>query len=167
MNSSPDIDKKLFAAGQIVGCSGRCIVRARHGSFFPLLRGMACEVEGASVPRRCKTQYGRKKEPIMREVTVAATQFACSWDLPANADWAEALVRQAAGQGAQVDPDPRAVRNTLFLHHPAPRVFRSGLAGQGPSADRAVCRPGTRIGRGACRCHSLNAAGRHFSIRWR
>ena len=38
----------------------------------------------------------------MRLVTVAATQFACSWDLPANADRAEALVRQAAGQGAQV-----------------------------------------------------------------
>ena len=38
----------------------------------------------------------------MRNVTVAATQFACSWDLPANADRADALVRQAAGQGAQV-----------------------------------------------------------------
>jgi N-carbamoylputrescine amidase len=38
----------------------------------------------------------------MRTVTVAATQFACSWDLPANADKAEALVRQAARQGAQV-----------------------------------------------------------------
>lgn len=38
----------------------------------------------------------------MRIVTVAATQFACSWDLPANADRAEAVVRQAAGQGAQI-----------------------------------------------------------------
>lgn len=38
----------------------------------------------------------------MRQITVAATQFACSWDLPANADWAEALVRQAAAQGAQL-----------------------------------------------------------------
>lgn len=38
----------------------------------------------------------------MRNVTVAATQFACTWDLSANADRAEALVRQAAGQGAQV-----------------------------------------------------------------
>jgi N-carbamoylputrescine amidase len=37
----------------------------------------------------------------MRPVTLAATQFACSWDLPANADRAEALIRQAAGQGAQ------------------------------------------------------------------
>lgn len=33
-------------------------------------------------------------------LTLAATQFACSWDLPANADRAEALVRQAAAVGA-------------------------------------------------------------------
>ena len=38
----------------------------------------------------------------MRPVTVAATQFACTWDLPSNADRAEALVRKAAGQGAEV-----------------------------------------------------------------
>jgi len=38
----------------------------------------------------------------MRNVTVAATQFACSWDLPANVDRAEALIRAAAGKGAQV-----------------------------------------------------------------
>ena len=38
----------------------------------------------------------------MRNVTLAATQFACTWDLPANADTAERLVRQAAADGAQV-----------------------------------------------------------------
>ena len=38
----------------------------------------------------------------MRNVTLAATQFACTWDLPANAAQAEALVRQAAATGAQV-----------------------------------------------------------------
>lgn len=38
----------------------------------------------------------------MREVTIAVTQFACSWDLGANADRAEALTRQAAADGAQV-----------------------------------------------------------------
>jgi len=38
----------------------------------------------------------------MRQVTVAATQFACSWDLPSNADRAEALIREAAAKGAQV-----------------------------------------------------------------
>lgn len=38
----------------------------------------------------------------MRRVTVAATQFACSWDLPANADLAETLIRRAASQGANI-----------------------------------------------------------------
>ena len=36
----------------------------------------------------------------MRPLTLAATQFACSWDLPANIDKAEAQVRQAAASGA-------------------------------------------------------------------
>ncbi|HEX3982410.1 MAG TPA: N-carbamoylputrescine amidase, partial [Acidisoma sp.] len=38
----------------------------------------------------------------MRSVTVAATQTAVSWDLPANLDRAEALVREAKEQGAQL-----------------------------------------------------------------
>jgi N-carbamoylputrescine amidase len=38
----------------------------------------------------------------MRPVTLAATQFACTWDLPANADAAERAIRAAAAQGAQV-----------------------------------------------------------------
>jgi len=37
-----------------------------------------------------------------KHVTVAATQFACSWDREANIARAEALVREAAGRGAQV-----------------------------------------------------------------
>jgi len=37
-----------------------------------------------------------------RPVTVAATQFACSRDLPANLDTAERLVREAARRGAQL-----------------------------------------------------------------
>jgi N-carbamoylputrescine amidase len=36
------------------------------------------------------------------EVVVAATQFACSWDLAGNLDKAERLVRAAAAQGAQL-----------------------------------------------------------------
>ena len=36
------------------------------------------------------------------KVTVAATQMACSWDVPGNVDRAEQLVREAAGQGAQL-----------------------------------------------------------------
>jgi N-carbamoylputrescine amidase len=38
----------------------------------------------------------------MRTVTFAATQFACTWDLPANLERAEAVIREAAGNGAQV-----------------------------------------------------------------
>ncbi|HWA92372.1 MAG TPA: N-carbamoylputrescine amidase [Rhizomicrobium sp.] len=36
----------------------------------------------------------------MRKITLAATQFACSWDARANIDKAKALVRDAAKQGA-------------------------------------------------------------------
>ncbi len=38
----------------------------------------------------------------MAEVTVAATQMACSWDQEANLATAEALVREAADRGVQV-----------------------------------------------------------------
>ena len=38
----------------------------------------------------------------MTQVTVAATQMSCSWDLDANLDRAEGLVREAAAQGAQI-----------------------------------------------------------------
>jgi N-carbamoylputrescine amidase len=38
----------------------------------------------------------------MREVTVAATQMACDWDRDRNVARAEALVREAARQGASV-----------------------------------------------------------------
>ena len=37
-----------------------------------------------------------------RLLRVAATQFACSWDLEANLRTAEQLVREAAGAGAQL-----------------------------------------------------------------
>ena len=37
-----------------------------------------------------------------REVAVAATQFACGWDIDANIAAAEKLVRQAAARGAQI-----------------------------------------------------------------
>ncbi len=38
----------------------------------------------------------------MRNVTLAATQFACTWDTKANVGKAEALVREAAAMGANV-----------------------------------------------------------------
>ena len=38
----------------------------------------------------------------MTQVTVAATQMACSWEIEKNLDRAEELVREAAGEGAQI-----------------------------------------------------------------
>ena len=39
---------------------------------------------------------------MSRLVAVAATQMACNWDIRGNVDCAEQLVRDAAGQGAQI-----------------------------------------------------------------
>lgn len=66
---------------------------------------------------------------MTRNVTIAATQFACSWDLSANLEKAEALIRRAASEGAQIiliqelfkapyfcidqHPDHRALAETL------------------------------------------------------
>ena len=38
----------------------------------------------------------------MRTVTVAATQMACSWDIPGNIARAEGLIRKAAAEGAKI-----------------------------------------------------------------
>jgi N-carbamoylputrescine amidase len=38
----------------------------------------------------------------MTTVTIAATQMACTWDIAANLDKAESLIRRAAQQGAQI-----------------------------------------------------------------
>src|ERR1051325_9812687 len=38
----------------------------------------------------------------MRNITLAATQFACSWDVPKNIARAKELVRAAAAKGANV-----------------------------------------------------------------
>ncbi len=38
----------------------------------------------------------------MRTVTVAATQMACTWDIPGNIARAESLIRKAAAKGAQI-----------------------------------------------------------------
>jgi N-carbamoylputrescine amidase len=59
----------------------------------------------------------------MRPVTLAATQFACTWDLPANADRAEALVRQAAASGAQVVLIQELFATPYFCIEQHPRYF--------------------------------------------
>lgn len=67
----------------------------------------------------------------MRHITVATTQFACSWDLPANADRAEALVRQAAGQGAQVILIQELFAAPYFCITQRPEHFSHALPMQG------------------------------------
>ena len=59
----------------------------------------------------------------MRKVTVAATQFACSWDLAANADKAEALVRRAAADGAQVVLIQELFASPYFCIEQHPQYF--------------------------------------------
>jgi N-carbamoylputrescine amidase len=56
-------------------------------------------------------------------LTVATTQFACTWDLNANCDTAEALVRQAAGQGAQVIALQELFETPYFCADERPRHF--------------------------------------------
>jgi N-carbamoylputrescine amidase len=59
----------------------------------------------------------------MRTVTLAATQFACTWDLPANADRAEALVRQAAAKGANIVLIQELFAAPYFCIEQHPRYF--------------------------------------------
>ncbi len=49
-----------------------------------------------------------------RPVTVAATQFSCTWDIDANIAKAEAAVREAAKQGAQIILLPELFETPYF-----------------------------------------------------
>ena len=55
-----------------------------------------------------------KEEGIMKNVTVAATQMACSKNSDDNIKRAEKLVRSAAAEGAQIIQIGRAVRKPIF-----------------------------------------------------
>ncbi|MFD1881772.1 N-carbamoylputrescine amidase [Paracoccus pacificus] len=70
----------------------------------------------------------------MAEVTVAATQFACDWDLPANLDRAETAIREAAAQGAQVVLIQELFAAPYFCITQDPRYF--GLAA--PAAENPL-----------------------------
>lgn len=65
-----------------------------------------------------------EKALSMRQITVAATQFACSWDLPANADKAEVMVRKAAAAGAQVVLIQELFAAPYFCITQRPEYFR-------------------------------------------
>lgn len=57
---------------------------------------------------------------MTRNVTVAATQMACSWDRPANIARAEKLVRQAAARGAQIILIQELFETPYFCQKPNP-----------------------------------------------
>jgi N-carbamoylputrescine amidase len=71
-----------------------------------------------------------QQEFIMtRNVTIAATQFACSWDLSANLEKAEALIRRAASEGAQIILIQELFKAPYFCidQHPDHRVLAETL----------------------------------------
>lgn len=57
---------------------------------------------------------------MSRIVTVAATQMACSWDLHANLEIAERLVREAAAKGAQIILIQELFEAPYFCQKPNP-----------------------------------------------
>lgn len=60
----------------------------------------------------------------MRDVTFAATQFACSWDREANVGKAKAMVREAAGQGANVVLLPELFETPYFCQDQRADYFK-------------------------------------------
>ncbi|WP_225028576.1 N-carbamoylputrescine amidase [Xinfangfangia pollutisoli] len=67
----------------------------------------------------------------MRQITLSATQFACSWDLPANADTAERVIRAAAAQGAQVILVQELFEAPYFCSEERPEYFALARPAEG------------------------------------
>jgi len=67
----------------------------------------------------------------MRNVTLAATQFACSWDLERNAEAAERVIRAAAAQGAQVILVQELFEAPYFCIEERPEHFRLARPAEG------------------------------------
>ena len=61
----------------------------------------------------------------MTQVTLAATQFACGTDHPANVDKAVAMVRRAAAQGANIILLPELFETPYFCRDQLPDWFES------------------------------------------
>ncbi|MGN2624883.1 N-carbamoylputrescine amidase [Stutzerimonas balearica] len=61
---------------------------------------------------------------MTRNVTVAATQMACSWDRQANIANAEKLVREAAGKGAQIILIQELFETPYFCQKPNPEYLQ-------------------------------------------
>ncbi|PWC36843.1 N-carbamoylputrescine amidase [Azospirillum sp. TSO22-1] len=67
----------------------------------------------------------------MRTVTVAATQMACTWDRAANVKRAEALVREAAGRGAQIVLLQELFETPYFCKDQKPELFDLAAPAEG------------------------------------
>ena len=72
----------------------------------------------------------------MRTVTLAATQFACTWDREGNIASAERLIREAAGRGANIVLPQELFETPYFCKDQKPEHF--GLAA--PVEDHPVLR---------------------------
>lgn len=66
-------------------------------------------------------------------VTVAATQMACGWQVPENLDRAEALVREAADAGAGIVLLQELFETPYFCQDVSPKFFDLAHAAQGDS----------------------------------
>lgn len=76
---------------------------AAGAHFLPVDGGPASSyLRSVSGPPPADDQLYCETDVPMRNVTVAATQMACSWDKEANVAQAERLVREAAAKGAQI-----------------------------------------------------------------
>ena len=62
----------------------------------------------------------------MSMLSVAATQMACSWDLPANLERAEKADSRGGLQGSAGNSYTGVIRDTLFLYRAGFRAFRTG-----------------------------------------
>jgi len=67
----------------------------------------------------------------MRRIVFAAAQFACSWDRRANVGKAKALVREAAGQGANVVLLQELFETPYFCQDQSPEHFKLAAPAEG------------------------------------
>ncbi len=75
----------------------------------------------------------------MRNVTVAATQMACSWDTEANVECAVGLVREAAARGANIVLIQELFETPYFPAEEKPELFSLAKPRDGHPTIRRMC----------------------------
>jgi N-carbamoylputrescine amidase len=75
----------------------------------------------------------------MRNVTVAATQMACSWDTQANIERAVGLVREAAARGANIVLIQELFETPYFPAEEKPELFSLAKPRDGHPTIRRMC----------------------------